>query len=182
MAIWGEKDYIPNIMGASGITKEQAKTCMYYAMLTYAFIGSRVKLMPILNIQGPVGTGKSNLLRVLRQIVYDPREIKATSFAGLRDELISGSTAIMDEASYVDEDLLVKRYQISTAKVSFKKRAICGWTTEKTDIFGSTIIVRSVPFVDLATRSRSITINTKYRPGDYKVVKLDREQFEKKGG
>jgi hypothetical protein len=32
MAIWGEKVYVPALVGASGMTKEQAKTCFYYAL------------------------------------------------------------------------------------------------------------------------------------------------------
>jgi hypothetical protein len=32
MAIWGEKVYVPALLGASGITEEQAKACFYYAL------------------------------------------------------------------------------------------------------------------------------------------------------
>jgi hypothetical protein len=34
MAIWGEKVYVPALLGASGITKQQAETCFYYALPT----------------------------------------------------------------------------------------------------------------------------------------------------
>ncbi len=47
MAIWGEKVYVPAIMGASGITKEQAKTCFYYAIAMH-FLSDELDIMPIL--------------------------------------------------------------------------------------------------------------------------------------
>ena len=56
MAIWGEKVYVPAIMGASGITKEQAKTCFYYAIATF-LLPARINRMPLLVIMGPQGTG-----------------------------------------------------------------------------------------------------------------------------
>ena len=58
MAVSGEKLYVPALMGASGITKEQAKTCLYYTTATY-LIPDKVKRMPLLTIMGPHGTGKT---------------------------------------------------------------------------------------------------------------------------
>lgn len=47
MAISGEKVYVPALMGSSGVTKEQAKTCFYYAIATY-LIPDKLARMPIL--------------------------------------------------------------------------------------------------------------------------------------
>ena len=68
MAIWGEGIYVPALMGASGITKEQAKTCLYYAIASY-LIPDKVKRMPLLTIMGPHGTGKTSLLKQLSKMV-----------------------------------------------------------------------------------------------------------------
>ena len=53
MAIWGEKVYVPAIMGASGITKEQAKTCLYYAIATF-LLPEEINRFPLLMITGPL--------------------------------------------------------------------------------------------------------------------------------
>jgi hypothetical protein len=68
LSVWGEKVAIPAIMGASGITKEQARTCLYYALATY-FLPDKLEIMPILAIIGPHGTGKTNLLKQLEKMV-----------------------------------------------------------------------------------------------------------------
>ncbi len=60
MPIWGERVCAPAIMGTSGITKEQAKTCLYYAAATYSS-PEKLKRTPLPEIIGPPGTGKLEL-------------------------------------------------------------------------------------------------------------------------
>jgi len=79
MTIWGEKLYVPAIMGASGITKEQAKTCLYYAIATY-FLPDELELMPILTIIGPHGTGKTALVKQLAKMVNSPKWVSGRTF------------------------------------------------------------------------------------------------------
>ncbi len=86
MAIWGEQKAIPVIMGASGINKEQAKTCLYYIVATY-FLPDELDLMPILAIIGPQGTGKTDLLKQLGKMANDAKLIGARTYAALRDKL-----------------------------------------------------------------------------------------------
>ncbi|MFC1992884.1 hypothetical protein ACFLV3_03635 [Chloroflexota bacterium] len=105
MAIWGEKVYVPAIMGASGVTKEQAKTCLYYAVATY-LIPEKISLMPLLTLIGPIGTGKTDLLTQLSKMVKEPKIISAKTMPVLRDKLTKTTTAIIDEAqSIMDEEL-----------------------------------------------------------------------------
>ena len=120
MAIWGEKVYIPAIMGASGITKEQAKTCLYYAIATYK-LSEKLKRMPLLEIIGSPGTGKSDLLTQLSRIANEPKYISAKTIPTLRDKLVDTTTAIIDEATIIDEELLIRRYGKKTGKISYKK-------------------------------------------------------------
>ena len=116
MAIWGEKVYVPAIMGASGITKDQAKTCLYYAVATY-LIPETLKRMPLLVINGSQGTGKTSLLNQLRRVVNKPKKITAQTPATLRDSLNNALTALIDEGDKVDEDLLIKRYDKKTSLI-----------------------------------------------------------------
>ncbi len=55
---------------ASGLTNEAAKTCVYYAVGTYGL--EQLQLYPILLFQGATGTGKSDAMKVLAQLVYKP--------------------------------------------------------------------------------------------------------------
>jgi hypothetical protein len=169
MAMWGEKIYLPAIMGASGITREQAKTCLYYAVATY-LLPDKIGRMPILAIIGPQGTGKSALLTQLYTITKEPKVIAAQSVPTLRDELHNTITAIIDEGDDVNEKYLIHRYDKGTSNITYKKSDRVGsWVTAESDIFGATIIARRVPFKDAATTSRSIPIKTLYNPGDYRI-------------
>lgn len=169
MAIWGEKVYVPAIMGASGITKEQAKTCLYYAIATF-LLPDKINLMPLLVIMGPQGTGKSVLLEQLGKMVNEPKEISVQTKAALRDKLHNTITALIDEGGEIDEDLLIRRYAIETGTISYNKNyGGSAWFRKRANIFGATIIVRRVPFQDPALTSRSIIISTRYNPSKYRI-------------
>lgn len=169
MTIWGEKVYVPAIMGASGITEEQAKTCLYYAVATH-LLPDELDRMPILAVIGPQGTGKSDLLAQLSTMVNKPKSITAESIPTLRDNLHKTITAIIDEGDDVHEKYLIQRYDKETSSISYNISYGGGvWRTVRANIFGATIIARRVPFKDAATTSRSITIKTLYNPGDYRI-------------
>ena len=180
MFIWGETSYVPALMGASGITKEQAKTCFYYAIATY-LLPDKVNLMPLLVIMGPHGTGKSALLSQMGKMVQDPEEVSVQTKAALRDKLHNVTTALIDEGGSIDEDLLIRRYSAETGMVTYNKNyGGSAWHRKRANIFGATIIVRRSHFQDPALTSRSIIINTRYKPGEYRVrgFKKARERFE----
>jgi nicotinamide riboside kinase len=173
MAIWGEKKAIPAIMGASGITKEQAKTCLYYVIATY-FVPDEIELMPILAIIGPQGTGKTELLKQLAKMANSPKWVRGRTFPSLRDKLGRTVTALLDDADDIDEKILINRYSKIDSVIEHKvqlpdKR----WVTKKTDVFGATIITKREPFKDSAITSRSIILKTKYKHrDDYKLTKF----------
>ena len=105
MFIWGETSYVPALMGASGITKEQAKTCFYYAIATY-LLPDKVNLMPLLVIMGPHGTGKSALLSQMGKMVQDPEEVSVQTKAALRDKLWLPTTRTMVAALCIGRELI----------------------------------------------------------------------------
>jgi hypothetical protein len=171
--------YISALIGASGISRQQAKTCFYYAVATH-LLPEKLQLMPILAIIGPLGTGKSKLLAQLGKMVKQPKLIGAESQSTLRDELDKTVTALLDEGDKVYEAYLVRRYAKETSQISYKQETgDMGWRKVEAEIFGGTIIVRRTPFADQATKSRSIVIATKYNPGSYKVTDINMEEIMK---
>lgn len=173
MAITRNTKAIAAIMGASGITEEQAKTCLYYAIATY-FLPDKLELMPILAIIGPIGTGKTDLLNQLEKMVNNPKLIGARTFPTLRDKFGITTTALLDDADKIDEDILIHRYSKTGSLIEHKvdiapSVSATKWVTKKTDVFGATIITKRTPFKDSAVTSRSIIIKTKYVPGKYKI-------------
>jgi len=175
MAIWGEKVYVPAIMGASGITKEQAKTCLYYVIATY-FLPDELELMPILAIIGPHGTGKTDLLMQLGKMACDARLIGARTYPALRDKFGKTTTALLDDADDIteaNEKILINRYSKADSIIEHKvNRGGALWINKKTDVFGATIITKRLPFKDAAVTSRSIIIRTQYKPGNYKIKRF----------
>lgn len=170
------KVYVPAIMGASGITLEQAKTCFYYCAVTY-LVPDEIDIMPILVIMGPHGTGKTNLLEQLARMVNEPKPIAAESSPTFRDKLHKTITALIDEGDTINEKYLIRRYDKKTGELSHKLMLEKeGWSTVETKLFGATIIVRRTPFQDAATSSRSIFIRTIYNDGQYKIRDFEKVQ------
>ena len=168
---------VADIRKASGISVNQAKTCLYYAVATYL----PVKLLPILVIQGKAGTGKSSLMLQLKGLANKPHWTNAKTSAALREELSKDGvfTAFIEEGDKADEDLLASRYDTGTAKIAVRVEAEKGWRNMDLDIFGATIIHRRIPLSDLALRSRSIIVRTDYRQGKYEIQEVNREQIRK---
>jgi len=134
--------YISALIGASGISRHQAKTCFYYAVATH-LLPEQLLLMPILAIIGALGTGKSKLLAQLGKMVKQPKLIGAESQSTLRDELSGTTTALIDEGDGIYESYLVRRYSKETSSISHNIAIDGGgWQKVDADIFGGTIIVR----------------------------------------
>ena len=75
------------IQRVSGLDDLNALVAAYYCLATW-FV-PRLELFPILNVSGPNGTGKSQLLRLCGRTAYHAHQFTGTriSFAALRDEL-----------------------------------------------------------------------------------------------
>lgn len=176
-------DYVKIIQGASGITEVQAKTCYYYSLGTYLLL-DKVDLCPLLLILGGFSTGKTALCEQMAELVKEPKSIGGETRATLRDELASSLdgkvTAIIDEADGINERYLQKRYQRSTSNIMVKiPDGLGGWTMNPGNIFGATILGKRRPFHDGATISRTITIKTQPKFGDYSVTtEIDRSELE----
>jgi len=177
-------DYIEIIRGASGITEAQAKTCFYYAVSTYLIeevidvnakgvTTSKLNHIPILAFIGAHWTGKTSAIEQMEKIVWKPKLVGAQSSAALRGELENTGTVLIDEADEINENLLIRRYARETGRIVWNESlGDRMWQRHPANIFGATIVARRKPFKDPATKSRSITILTKYRPGIYEVREI----------
>jgi energy-coupling factor transporter ATP-binding protein EcfA2 len=161
------------ITQACGLDANQAKTVVYWAVATHAI--DKLNIMPILAIFGGHGSGKSSLIACLQQMVYNPRHVDGkVSRAELRDSLKLNSTALIEEGDETDERQILKRYSRQTSSTSVKRGgASTGWSSQQVDLFGATALHRRVPFADPAVDSRSITIRTAHRQGNFSVPTLD---------
>lgn len=165
--------YANSITQACGLDTNQAKTAVYWAVATHGI--EKLNIMPILTIFGGHGSGKSSLIACLQQIVCNPRHIDGKlSKAELRDSLKLNTTALIEEGDEVDERQILKRYSRQTSSTSVKRgSAATGWSSQQVDLFGATALHRRVPFADPAVDSRSITIRTAHRQGNFSVPTMD---------
>ncbi|WP_152993995.1 hypothetical protein [Dehalococcoides mccartyi] len=154
-----------SLLHASGITEDQARICLLYALCTYR---TDLNTVPILAVIGTTGTGKSRLLDQLSYLVRNPRIATATSYASMRDEMENCQTYIVHEADQISETLLQRRTDRREANISHQIQREQGqWTPFSQNIFGSTILARRTPFRDAAVRNRAIVINTRINVGNY---------------
>lgn len=150
----------------SGLGELDAWIAAYYCLCTW-FV-DRFDAFPILNVQGPNGTGKSQLLLIIKRLAYKVRDFTCvrSTYAALRDELAQAheGTAIMEEAdgSKDVEDLLSLRYSRSTAVCVRKEQDANSrtWHQRQALIFGASIIHKREPFDDPALDGRSVSIHT----------------------
>jgi len=162
--------YVEVLLGASGITEEQARICLLYTLCTYREDLDRI---PILAITGTTGTGKSVLLEQLVLLVHSPNVATGNTFATVRDEMGNSGTFIIDESDRVSERLLLLRTDRNISTISHNIRSRFGWTANPINVFGATILVRRNPFRDAAVRNRAIVIRTQNNPGDYRIKAIE---------
>ena len=169
----------------TGLNEFEERVCAYYCLATWCI--NQINPFPLLDVLGPNGTGKSQLLAVFRRLAYKPHVFTASNMTPptIRDELGKAHerTAIIDEAD-VDslEDFLVLRYLRETAVCYVKiPSGFGGWTTRVIPIIGPSIVHKRVPFKDPAVDGRGIIINTVAKPNRHytRPSQLDEETITK---
>lgn len=158
--------FVQVLLGASGITEEQAKICLLYALCTYR---TDLEKIPLLTVMGMTGTGKSALLNQMTYIVNDPTVATGNTYATTRNEIDKCTTYIVDEADRISERLLLLRTDKNLSSLTYNVGTGHGWEGKPIDIFGATILARRNPFRDSAVRNRAIVIRTQNNPAEYKV-------------
>jgi len=161
---------------ASGLTDEQARLLIVYAIATHKDFDP----IPILDFNAGFGMGKSSTMKQLSKICKGSKEISAETKPGLRDELNNCRTALIDEADKKlekSEGLIRDRWSKSTGKVTYKDIPHGRWQSIEVNTFGATVLATREPLSDIALRSRCIVVKMEYLPGNYHPVDVDYEEF-----
>ena len=166
---------VESLQSVSGIAREQAKTCVYYAVMTYLLDSYPDDyLIPILCLQGNSGTGKSKAMHLLAKLVNQPTSLngKGKTFSGIGRSLNNVTTALIEEADFRQSRIETQLIQLRTTRQH--KNQVINIPPQQTPLpivnFGATIVEKRVPFSDAAVRNRTITIKTVRREGDYREV------------
>lgn len=163
--------YVAAMQQASGLTREQAKTCVYDAVATHHI--DKYDKFPQLVLQGSQGTGKTSAKEQLARMVSKPKNVTGRTEATIRDELNGATTALIDERENVAalEDLLTQRYARTTGQIAVNEQLPDNtYKPGNRNIFGATILCKRHPFRDGAMRSRAIVIHTKKKAAKYSLV------------
>ena len=104
------------VQSVSGLAREQAKTCVYYAVMTHLLdTYPDDYLIPILCFQGNSGTGKSQALKLMAKLVKQPAMLngRGKTFSDIATDLDRVTTALIEEADFkqarVETQLLQQR-------------------------------------------------------------------------
>jgi hypothetical protein len=163
------------LMSVSGLLREQAKTCAYYAVMTYLLDSYPDDyLIPILCLQGNSGTGKSKTVKLMAKLVNDPTMLngRGKTFSEIASDLNEVTTALIEEADFRQTRVETQLIQLRTERRH--KNQVVHKPPQQTPFpiknFGATIVEKRIPFSDAAVRNRTITIKTVRRAGDYREV------------
>lgn len=165
---------ITTMLGASGLTPNQAKTIIYYSTATHL----EVDIQPILCFFGPAGTGKTSAMEQQQPYLCGAKQSRGKTKSSLREDLANTKTIIIEEGDRVDEELIRDRYSKRTSNIAVMREDISGWSNQERNIFGATVIHKRRPFEDVAIRSRTIFIKTKRRSGNYQIKAVSDEEVK----
>lgn len=166
---------VESLQSVSGLAREQAKTCVYYAVMTYLLESYPDDyLIPILCLQGNSGTGKSKAISLLAKLVNEPTSLngKSKTFSQMGKDLDRVTTALIEEADFRQSRVETQLIQLRTTRQH--KNQVIHMPSQQIPLpivnFGATIVEKRMPFSDTAVRNRTITIKTVRREGDYREV------------
>jgi energy-coupling factor transporter ATP-binding protein EcfA2 len=174
--LWNQiETTVDALQSVSGLTREQAKTCAYYAVMTHLLdTYPDDYLIPILCLQGNSGTGKSKTMKLMAKLVNNPTTLngRGKTFSEIATDLNGVTTALIEEADFRQSRVETQLIQLRTERRH--KNQVIHKPPQQTPFpiknFGATIVEKRVPFSDAAVRNRTITIKTVRREGDYREV------------
>ena len=159
--------FIEALLRAGNLSENQAKTIVYYCIITHS---DTPQIRPILNINGESGTGKNTIMRQIQPWCREPKWINARNItsAQLRDELADTTTAFIEEADKVQnlreaENWYQHRYEITGADISYRRQALTTnqrsiYVPETHNHFGYTVIHTQNPFTSTEMDRRILRV------------------------
>ena len=150
------------------LDEKDRKLVTYYTLATHAL--PALDTFPLLVLRGPMGTGKSQALRVISAFALRVRSfsLRGMTLPTIRDALSAceNGTAAIEEGDHAWKDgdgdferMLSDRYQRGTAKGSLKQmQRDKRYATVERLYFGATVLHRRLPFADPALNGRSVII------------------------
>ena len=164
------------LRNATGLTTNEAKTVVYWAIATYGL--KRLDCFPPLVIYGDIETGKSTILKFVSQLV-GAEVISITSRAEFRDQLMENRIVCIEEGDKVNEELILKRYSRESGQVHVKAKGPWGYTTTEGNLYGATVLHRRHSFEDVAVQSRTIIVKTKKVKREFYETELSDDYKDK---
>jgi hypothetical protein len=151
---------------ATALDPLDRKTVTYYTLATHCI--EHVSTFPLLVLMGPMGTGKSQTLLIIKAFAYRAHDfsLRGRTLPTIRDRLgeCQDGTAIIEESDRAwkggeaFEAMLSDRYQRATAQASLKEKAGDDYFTHEVIYYGATVLHRRIPFGDPAMDGRSVFV------------------------
>ena len=180
------KPLVTVLMEASNLDENQAKTLVYYCLMTWS---DKPKKRPILVLDGESGTGKNDLMKLMLPWCREPKWINAdrTTESVLRDQLASTVTVFVEEADKTTDSAKCEgwykiRYEETGKGKKYRKQTVNtrGYTINKEetlDHYGYTILHVQNAFqsTEMDRRTLKMTI-FKNNNRKYKVTEVPLEE------
>jgi hypothetical protein len=179
--------YVEALMRAGNLNENQAKTLVYYALMTWSDVP---RIRPIIDLNGESGTGKNGIMRQIQPWCREAKWINARNITSsqLRDQLANTVTVFIEEADKTREQAQCEnwyqmRYEDTSKEVGYRKleltardRQISRQVTR--NHFGYTILHTQNPFqsTEMDRRILRITIfKDSNRP--YTITNITTHEF-----
>ncbi len=156
--------YIAALINAGNLNKNQAKTLLYYCIMTWS---DEPILRPILDIHGESGTGKNVIMKQIYPWCREAQWVNARNktAAQLRDDLADKKTVFIEEADKTKEPKQCEnwyqaRYDETGKEMTYKVNTKRGYATISHDHYGYTVLHSQNAFqsIELDRRILRITI------------------------
>jgi len=143
------RPYIEALIGAGNLDENQAKTLVYYCIMTWS---DKPQIRPIIDLHGESGTGKNGIMKQIKGWCRVSKWINARNKTGaqLRDDLADTTTAFVEEADKTREpkaceNWYQQRFDETGRDITYKKPEISrkgyvSYAEETHNHFGYTVL------------------------------------------
>jgi hypothetical protein len=182
-----EEIFVDALKGAGNLNDNQAKTLIYYALMTWSDVP---RIRPIIDLNGESGTGKNGIMRQIQPWCREAKWVNARNMTSpqLRDNLANTVTVLIEEADKTQgqtqcENWYQMRYDDSGKEVTYgrleltpKDKQITRQVTR--NHFGYTVLHTQTPFQSTEMDRRILRI-TIYKDSsrNYKISEIPMEEF-----